>query len=102
MKNNHKGTLSVSANTNIKDGIVYRIYAVRGDAITGKDRLLDENIKFQLAFREIEYGRHKTKLPEFMKEYFDTPKLMMSDTTQGDTINVKDMNNCFGKVDMSL
>ena len=60
-----------------------------------------ENIKFQLAFREIEYGRHKTKLPEFMKEYFDTPKLMMSDTNQGATINVEDMNNCFGKVDVS-
>ena len=48
MKENHKGTLSITSHSTIGDGITYRIYAVRGDDITGKNRLLDENIKFQL------------------------------------------------------
>ena len=54
-----------------------------------------ENIKFQLAFREIEYGRCKTKLPKFMKEKFDVPQLKMSQVA---AIQVSDMNDCFGNI----
>ena len=48
MKNNHKGTLTISSHSDLDDGISYRIYAVYGDDITGKQRLNDENILFQL------------------------------------------------------
>ncbi len=56
-------------------------------------------MKFQLAFREIEYGRRKTKLPKFMKEKFDTPKLVMSETSRCSIIQVSDMNDCFVKIE---
>ena len=48
MKNSHKGELTIQSHTTLTNGIRYRIYAVRGDDITGKLRLNDENIKFQL------------------------------------------------------
>ena len=48
MKNSHKGTLTITGHTTLTDGVKYRIYAVRGDAITGKLRLNDENINIQL------------------------------------------------------
>ena len=48
MKNDHKGTLSITSNNTLEDGITYKIYAVYDDDITGKIRLKDENIMFQL------------------------------------------------------
>lgn len=47
MKANHMGTLSVSGHNTLANGVIYHVYVVRGDDITSKQRLKDENILFQ-------------------------------------------------------
>lgn len=46
LKSSHGGSLNITAHSNISGGINYSIYVIRGDAISGKTRLLDENILF--------------------------------------------------------
>ena len=48
VKSTHTGTLSITGHTTFPNGITYRIYVLRGDAVANKQRLVDSSIKFQL------------------------------------------------------
>ena len=48
MKSNHTGSLTVTGHNTLANGIKYSIYVIHGDDITGKQRLADSSIKFQL------------------------------------------------------
>ena len=48
MKSNHTGSLTVTGHNTLANGVKYSIYVIHGDDITGKQRLADSSIKFQL------------------------------------------------------
>ena len=48
MKSNHTGSLTLEGHNTLANGMKYSIYVVHGDAISGKQRLDDSSIKFQL------------------------------------------------------
>ena len=48
MKSNHTGSLTVTGHNTLTNGVKYSIYVIHGDDITGKQRLADSSIKFQL------------------------------------------------------
>ena len=48
MKSTHTGSLNISGHNTLTDGVRYSIYVVHGDDISGKQRLADSSIKFQL------------------------------------------------------
>ena len=47
-KNAHTGDLSITSHTTMTNGVRYKIYVIHGDDVSGKYRLNDSNIKFQL------------------------------------------------------
>lgn len=45
--NTYEGSFTITAHTSLPDGIRYRVYAIYGDDVTSKTRLLDNVITFQ-------------------------------------------------------
>ena len=48
LKSTHTGSLNITGHNTLSNGVRYSIYLVHGDDITGKQRLDDSSIKFQL------------------------------------------------------
>ncbi len=48
LKSTHTGSLNITGHNTLSDGVRYSIYLVHGDDISGKQRLDDLSVKFQL------------------------------------------------------